>query len=329
MDGIASAGINLPPMVDAPFLPSEEGRLDERPGLGYLMVATAATLFAVNGTVSKVVLGSGLSSLELTQIRSTGAAAGFLLLLLLFSRKRLCVDRRELAFLVLFGVTGVAFVQWLYFAALEHLPVGIALLIQFTAPLFVALFARFVYREHIGRRIWVALLLCTTGLSVVVELWSGVAFSTIGITAAFGAAFALAAYMLMAERERRQRDPASLSFYGFLFAAIFWAIVQPLWRFPWDVLDNRVSLQGNLSDRTAPVWALVTFVVIVGTMITFSLLTGALRHIPATPASIVATLEPVLATVVAWLWLGESFGATQLVGGGIVLAGIVLAQTVR
>ena len=126
MDGIASAGINLPPTVDAPFLPSEEGRLDERPGLGYLMVATAATLFAVNGTVSKVVLGSGLSSLELTQIRSTGAAAGFLLLLLLFSRKRLRVDRRELAFLVLFGVTGVAFVQWLYFAALEHLPVGIS-----------------------------------------------------------------------------------------------------------------------------------------------------------------------------------------------------------
>src|SRR5438034_270094 len=292
------------------------------------MVATAATLFAVNGTVSKVVLGSGLSSLELTRIRSTGAAAGFLLLLLLFSRKRLCVDRRELAFLVLFGVTGVAFVQWLHFAALEHLPVGIALLIQFTAPLFVALFARFIYREHIGRRIWVALLLCTTGLFVV-ELWSGVAFSTIGITAAFGAAFALAAYMLMAERERRQRDPASLSFYGFLFAAIFWAIVQPLWRFPWVVRDNRVSLQANLSDRPAPVWALVTFVVIVGTMITFSLLTGALRHIPATRASIVATLEPVLATVVAWLWLGESFGATQLVGGGIVLAGIVLARPAR
>jgi drug/metabolite transporter (DMT)-like permease len=316
-------------MVDAPFLPSEEGRFDERAGLGYLMVAAAATLFAINGSVSKVVLGSGLSSLELTQIRSTGAAAGFLLFLLLFARHRFRVDRRELAFLALFGITGVAFVQWLYFVALVHLPVGIALLIQFTAPLFVALFARFVYREPIRRRIWASLALCTTGLSIVVEVWTGSTFSTVGITAAFGAAFALAAYMLMAERERRHRDPASLSFYGFLFAAIFWAVVQPLWRFPWDVLDNTVSLQGNLSDHTAPVWVLVGFIVVVGTMITFSLLTGALRHIPATRASIVATLEPVLATVVAWLWLGESFGAAQLVGGGIVLAGIVLAQTAR
>jgi drug/metabolite transporter (DMT)-like permease len=316
-------------MVDAPFLPSEEGRLDDRRGLGYLMVASAATLFAVNGTVSKVVLGSGLSSLELAQIRSTGAAAGLLLFLLVFARGRLRVDRRELVFLAVFGVAGVAFVQWLYFVALEHLPVGIALLIQFTAPLFVALFARFVYHEHIRRRIWVALALCTAGLSVVVELWSGVAFSTVGITAAFAAAFALVTYMLMAERERRHRDPASLSFYGFLFAALFWALIQPLWRFPWDVLDNQVSLQGNLSRHSAPVWVLVTFIVVVGTMITFSLLTGALRHIPATRATIVATLEPVVATVVAWLWLGESFGAEQLVGGGIVLAGILLAQTAR
>jgi drug/metabolite transporter (DMT)-like permease len=316
-------------VVEAPFVPAEAARHDERPLLGYTMVAIAATIFAVNGSVSKVVLGSGLSSLELAQIRSTGAALGFLLFLVLFARNRFRVDRRELAFLVAFGIAGLAFVQWLYFAALEHLPVGIALLIQFTAPLFVALFARYVYRERIRRRIWVALALCTTGLAVVVEIWSGVRFSAIGMSAAFTAAFALTAYMLMAERERRHRDPASLSFYGFLFAALFWMIVKPLWQFPWDVFDNRVSLQGRLAEHSAPMWALVAFVIVVGTMVTFSLLTGALRHIPATRASIVATLEPVVATVVAWVWLGESFGAAQLVGGGIVLGGIFLAQTAR
>ncbi len=316
-------------MVDAPFVPAEEGLLDERPGLGYLMVATAATLFALNGSVSKVVLGSGLSSLQLAQIRATGAALGLLLFLLLFARASLRVDRRELAFLALFGVVGVASVQWLYFVAIDHLPIGVALLIEFTAPLFVALFVRFVYRERIRSRIWAALTLCIVGLSIVVELWSGVGFDTIGMAAAFCGALALTAYMLMAERERRHRDPVSLSFYGFGFAALFWALVQPVWQFPWKVLGDRVSLQGNLSDYTAPVWLLVAFVVVVGTMITFSLLTGALRHIPATRASIVATLEPVVATVVAWLWLGESFGAAQLVGGAIVLSGIILAQTSR
>ena len=102
-----------------------------------------------------------------------------------------------------------------------------------------------------------------------------------------------------------------------------------LWVYPWDVLDDSVSLQGNLSEHSAPVWALVAFIVVVGTMITFSLLTGALRHIPATRASIVATLEPVIATGVAWVWLGQTFGAAQLVGGAIVLVGIFLAQSAR
>ena len=315
-------------MVDAPTL-LPEGEPDDRTRLGYAMVAIAATLFAVNGSVSKVVLDSGLSSLELAQIRATCAALGLLGFLLVFARPRLRVGRRELLFLAAFGVVGVAMVQWLYFVAIHNLPVGVALLIEFTAPLLVALFARFVYKEQIRRRIWVAVILCIAGLGIVVEVWTGVAFSTVGVTAALGGAFGLAAYLLMAERERRQRDPVSLSFYGFLFAAALWAVVQPIWEFPWSVLGENVSLQGNLEDKTAPVWVLVGFIVVVGTMVTFSLLTGALRHISATRASIVATLEPVLATVVAWRWLGETFGPIQLVGGAVVLAGIFLAQSAR
>jgi drug/metabolite transporter (DMT)-like permease len=171
--------------------------------------------------------------------------------------------------------------------------------------------------------------MCIAGLALVVELWTGVAFSTVGVTAALGGAFALTAYLLMGERERRHRDAASLSFYGFFFAAILWAAINPLWDFPWHVLDDEVSLQGNLSEYSAPVWALVAFIVVIGTMVTFSLLVGALRHLSATKASIVSTLEPVVATVVAWAWLGETFGATQLVGGAVVIAGILVAQSAR
>jgi drug/metabolite transporter (DMT)-like permease len=249
--------------------------------------------------------------------------------LLLFARPKLRVSRRELLFLLAFGVVGIALVQWLYFVAIHNLPVGVALLIEFTAPLFVALFARFVYREVIRRRIWVAVVLCIGGLALVVEIWAGVAFSTVGVTAALAGAFGLTAYMLLAERQRRERDAVSLTFYGFLVATLLWAVVQPLWQFPWHTLDDSVSLQGNLDEYAAPIWVLLGFIVVVGTMITFSLLNGGLRHISATRASIVSTLEPVIATVVAWLWLGETFGAAQLIGGGIVLAGIFVAQTAR
>jgi drug/metabolite transporter (DMT)-like permease len=315
-------------MVDAPTL-LPEGRTDDRTRLGYAMVMTAALLFAVNGSVMKVTLDSGLTSLQLAQIRHTCAALLFFALLVAIAPGRLRVGRRELLFLIVFGLVGIALQQWLYLVALENLPIGVALLIVFTAPVFVALFARYVYREHIRRRVWLALALCTAGLALVVEIQAGVSFSTVGVTAALCCALVLTAYMLMAERERRHRDAASLSFYGFLFAALLWAFLEPLWTFPWSVLDDEVSLQGNLSEHTVPVWALVGFVVVIGTMVTFSLLTGSLRHISATRASIVASLEPVVATVVAWAWLGETFGATQLVGGIVVVAGILVAQSAR
>jgi drug/metabolite transporter (DMT)-like permease len=303
---------------------------DRHPLRGYAMVWTAALLFAVNGTVSKVVLESGITSLELTQVRSTGAFLGLALALALIAPARLRVGIRELGFLVVFGITGLAFVQWFYFLSIHKLPVGIALLIEYVAPLLVALWARYVFHERVRRRIWVALALALVGLSLIVELWSGSsALDGLGVAAALAAALAYAVYILMAERGVRKRDPISLSCYGFGFAALFWLVVQPIWEFPFGRVDDSVSLLGELDSVAAPVWLLLLFVVVVGTMATFALVVSALRHVSATRVGIVAMLEPVAATAVAWIWLGEALGAAQLAGGAIVLAGIVLAQTAR
>jgi drug/metabolite transporter (DMT)-like permease len=133
----------------------------------------------------------------------------------------------------------------------------------------------------------------------------------------------------MAEHAVSWRDPASLSAYGFLFAALFWAAVQPLWRFPTGRLDESVSLLGHLEGYALPVWLLLLYVVVAGTMITFLLVAAALRHISATRVGIIAMLEPVAASVIAFLWLGESFGTAQLIGGSVVLAAILIAQTSR
>ena len=294
------------------------------------MVWTAATLFAANGTVAKVVLASGISSVELTQVRSAGAFVGLALVLVLVRPRSLRLKLRELPFLVLFGVTGVAFVQWLYFVAIHRLPIGIALLIQYVAPLLVALFARLVLKEAVRRRVWVALALALAGLAAVMEVWSEeLSLDGLGLAAAVGGAVAYAAYILLAERGVATRDPVSLTCYGFLFAALFWAAVQPLWRFPSGRVDDRVSLLGNLERFEIPVWLLILFVVVVGTMTTFGLVVAALRHISATRVGIVAMLEPVAATLVAYAWLEEELGTAQLAGGAVVLAGIALAQTAR
>ena len=219
--------------------------------------------------------------------------------------------------------------QWLYFVSIGRLPIGIALLIEYIAPILIALWAWSVFKEPIRRRIWVALVLAVLGLAVVVEVWSGLTLDGLGVTAALSAAVAYAIYVLMAEHAVKWRDPASLTAYGFLFAALFWAAVQPIWRFPTGRLDDSVSLLGHLERFSLPVWLLLLYVVVAGTMITFLLVAAALRHISATRVGIVAMLEPVAASAVAFLWLGESFGAAQLVGGAIVLTAILLAQTSR
>jgi len=315
-------------VADVAYIPGEPGR-DRRPLVGYAMVTSAALLFAVNGTVSKVALSSGIGARDLTQVRATGAFLGFALALTALNRRSLRVRWRELVFLAVFGVAGVAMVQWLYFVSIGRLPIGIALLIEYLAPILIALWAWAVMHERVRRRIWGALVLALVGLSLVVEVWSGISLDGLGIAAALAAAVAYAVYVLMAEHAVRGRDPASLLCYGFGFAALFWALVQPLWRFPANRLDDNVSLLGRLSEWALPVWGLMLFVVVVGTMVTFLLVTAALRHISATRVAIVAMLEPVVAGIVAFAWLGESLGALQLVGGGIVLVGIVLAQTAR
>jgi drug/metabolite transporter (DMT)-like permease len=293
------------------------------------MVAVAAVLFGVNGTIAKIVLSSGISSLRLSQVRSAGALVLLVLVVLLTRPRSLHVSRRELPLLILFGVCGVALVQLFYFLAIRRLPVGIALLIEYLAPLLVALWARFVIHEPVRRRIWVALALALFGLSLVVDVWSGVSLNGTGVGFALLGALSYVVYLLLADRAVAGRDPMSLLAYGFFFASVFWAIVQPWSSFPSEVVRSDVSLLGNLSDVQLPVWSLLLFMIVFGTMIPFALIVGSQRHLSATRVGIIAMLEPVAGALIAYVWLDETLGTVQLAGGLVVLAAIFLAQTAR
>jgi drug/metabolite transporter (DMT)-like permease len=315
--------------VTEPLLPAREPPRDRRPVLGYTMVFAAATLFGFNGAVSKVALASGLSPLRLTEARSAGACVALTAIALARAPSSLRVHARELPRLALFGVVGVAFVQLFYFLAIHRLPVGIALLIQYIGPVLVALWAGTVGHEQVRARIWAALVLSLAGLTLMVRLWNGVTLDGLGVTFALVAAVVFAGYLLLAEREVKSRDAIPLLAWGFFFATVFWTVVQPWWSFPGSTVAETVSLQGRLGSAHLPVWALVLWVIVLGSAVPFSLIVGALRHISATRVGISAMLEPVVATVAAWIWLRESLSAAQLAGAAVVLSGIVLAQTAR
>jgi drug/metabolite transporter (DMT)-like permease len=304
---------------------------EARPFLGYVLIWSAVALWSVNATVAKVVLESAdLSALRLSQVRATGAALVLFGAVALFRPQALRASRRELAFLAAFGIAGLAFVQLFYFLAIERLEIGIALVVQYVAPVLVALWARFVVRETVRRRLWIGIALSLAGLSLVVDVWRGVTLDGLGVAACLAAALAYAGYVLMAERSlRRGRDAYSLLAWGFVFAALFWAAVQPWWSFPAGIVEGEASLDGRLEGYDAPVALLLAFVVLLGTVVPFVFLITALHHLRPTRAIVLAMLEPVLAAVVAFAWLGEELTAAQIAGAFLVLAGVGLAQTAR
>ena len=298
------------------------------PRLGYTLTIAAAGLFAVNGTVSTLALQAGVPAPWLTALRCGGAAVALLAVLAVVAPARLRVSWREVPFLAAFGAVGIALTQYLYYVAIGRLPVGIALVFEMTAPVFIALWVWLVRGERVRRRLWAALGLSLSGLVLVAEVWQGGgSLDAGGVAAALGAALCLATYYLMGERGTTTRDPVALTCWSFVAAALFWAVAAPFWPFDAGVLGTSVPV--SLGSLGLPLWVLVGWIVVLGAVLPFWLSLAALRHLPPTTAGLVATVEPVLAAGVAWLWVEQVLSAWQVLGGVVVLTGIGLAQTAR
>jgi len=299
-----------------------------RPAVGYALTLLAAGFFAVNGTVSTLALQAGIPPTRLTALRCTGAAVVLLVVLALVAPQRLRITWREVPFLAAFGVVGVALTQYLYYVAIGRMPVGIALVFEMTAPVFIALYVWLVRHEKVRGRLWVALLLSLSGLVLVAEVWQGGgSLDPIGVGAALLAAICLATYYLMGERGTVTRDPVTLTCWSFVAAALFWAAAAPWWQFDAGVLAEPVPI--SLGSAELPLWLLVVWIVVMGAAVPFWLSIAALRHLAPTAAGLVATVEPVFASIVAWVWLEQVLTGWQVTGGVVVLTGIVLAQTAR
>ncbi|HST96572.1 MAG TPA: EamA family transporter [Geodermatophilus sp.] len=299
-----------------------------RPPLGSALTVGAAGLFAVNGTVSTLALQAGVPAPWLTALRCGGAAVVLLAVLAVVAPARLRVSWREVPFLAAFGVVGIASTQYLYYVAIGRLPVGIALVFEMTAPVFIALWVWLVRGERVRRRLWAALGLSLSGLVLVAEVWQGGGSLDVGgVAAALAAALCLAGYYLMGERGTTTRDPVALTCWSFVAAALFWAVAAPFWPFDPGVLGSSVPV--SVGSLELPLWVLVGWIVVLGAVLPFWLSLAALRHLPPTTAGLIATVEPVLASLVAWVWVEQVLSGWQVLGGLVVLVGIGLAQTAR
>lgn len=300
------------------------------PALGLALVVLGAVLFVQNAGVSRVALRAGVDPTSLTTMRVTGTVLVLLVVAALFRRDALRPPRGRLAALIVaHGIFGVAALQWTYFVAIDRLPIGMALLLEYQAPLLVALWARFVQREPVRQRIWLGLALAWGGLAAATGIWRGLRVDTVGIVAGLGAALCFAAYFLIGEHGVGRLDPLRVILWSFLCAALALNVVHPVTSLPVGLLDERVALLGRLGGLSAPVWVVLAWIVVVGTVLPFAVELVALRHLRATTVTMVAMLEPIGVSALGWVWFAESLDTVALVGGAAVVAGIVLAQSAR
>lgn len=283
--------------------------------LGYLYVFLAAILFAISGTSAKYLFNDGVTATQLIQMRTTLAFAGLLIWLGLKNPQILKISTKNLFYFIALGVLGIGSAQYFYLLAISKINVAAAILLHYTGPVFVALYVVLVQRQKLSLNSGLAIFGTLAGCFLVVGAYNLQLFAMnrVGIIAGILAAGSFAIYSILSEYGMRIYSPWTVLLYGMLFAALMWNSLHP----PLEAFFHRYSPFQ---------WGLILFIGICGTIFPFGLYFEGVKRIKPTHASITATLEPISAGVIAAVFLGETMGILQIMGGLIVMGSIVILQ---
>ena len=287
------------------------------PARGYLLVAVGAAMFAMGGNLARYLLDDGVNALRLSQLRSAGSVVLLGVFLALWRPGLLRIRRADVGPMAFLGVFGLALVHATYYEAIDRLAIGVALVIQYMAPLLLLAWLRVVHGRRVATSLWGAVALSIAGCFFVVRAYDPGSLDGPGVLAALGAMLTFAVYMVASERAGRHYESVTTVLWAFGFATVFWAVVQPWWAFPFATFGSARNILLGLG------------VVVVGTLLPFICVVAALRHLPAPRVAVAATLEPVLAALFAWWLHDERLAFVQLAGGGLVLAAVLWVQAHR
>ena len=269
----------------------------------------------------------------MVQIRCTGALIIILTYVLLKFPRAIRINRSEVPHLFDFGLFGVAAVQFFYFISIRLLDVSIALLIEFTSPIWIVLWMRFVNKKHISPLMWWGLGIGFGGMILLAQVWKGLTLNGWGVISEVFDAFALASYFLLGEKIGKVKSSEVMMVWGFGITAAIFAIIKPWWSFPYSIFSKKMELAsdgvGPFAGHYSYGWILILWVVIMGTVVPYFCVITGLKGLNASTASVIGMLEPVLAGIFAWICLSEKLSSIQLAGGAVVLVGIYLADKAK
>ena len=278
------------------------------------MVMTAAVLFGLNGSISRLLFDDGITPLTLIEFRMLIGGVCLMLVLVIGQRKGLKVQRRYWGWIVVFGIS-LAFATYTYLLSISRLPIAVALIIIFTAAAWMALWEAIWHKRMPTKHVSVALLLTIGGVILLTGVWRENLnnLDLLGLFFAFLGLIAYIAYLLLGRRIGQYLPSITATGYGALVACLFWFIFQPPWTIP--------------ANTWTPYHLFLIFLVgIFGMAIPFSLILGSLRRIATMRVGIVSMLELPAAGIIAYFWLGQRLDAWQIAGCVSVLVGITILQ---
>jgi drug/metabolite transporter (DMT)-like permease len=286
--------------------------------LGYLYVVLAAVCWASGASASKFLFAGGIDPFQLVQLRITTACAVLFLGMAWRRPGLLRIDCRDLPYFLLLGTLGMAAINIAYLYAISRLNVAAALILEYLAPVLIAGYTVLVRGERLS--VWTGLAVATAlaGCYLVVGAYSLdlLQLNLPGILSGLGAAAAFAWWSVHGEYGMHRYDPWTVLFYALLVASVEWNVLHP-------------PLESFLHPYPAATWGWILFVAVVGAILPFGLYYLGINRIRATRASITSTVEPIVAGILSFVFLGEAMAPLQIAGGALVIGSIILLQLER
>ena len=292
---------------------------------GWSLLIMSSLLFGLNASTTKAMVLAGFSPSFIVPFRSTATAVLALIVVLATSPGSLKIAPRQLLPMAVFGVVGVALMQWSYSNAVSRLPVGISLLIEYTSAIWVPLVNWLIFNRSARRQLWLGVAIAMIGLVLVSSLWNA-NLDGLGLLFAAMTAVFVTVYFLLAERIQATHDLWSTLFYSMSFSAVFWWVVNPPSAGSLPDLNRVFNLGGNLTQTSVTGWVALAWLAVFGSFLPMAFNYLAIRHIDSNSMGLGSISEVVFAFAFGWLWLRESVTGIQLLGSVFVIAGIVVAQ---
>jgi drug/metabolite transporter (DMT)-like permease len=292
-------------------------RLSGQAIFGYLLVMIAAAFWATLGIFYKTLISvHQLSPLAVVFWRALIASIALFLYLGFRQKGELRLMKRDFLFFLAFGMIGVAAFFVVYIHAISYAGIGVAAVLMYTAPVWVTLFSVLFMGESFDGRKGAALFLAVLGSGLVGRFYDleGVRLNLTGILAGIGAGVGYGSYILYSKSAARKKyNPWTTLAYALGIGALFLLPMQ-----------SPAELSRVVASPPILIWLLgIGLLPTLGGGLAFN---TALHNIPASNASIIATLEPVIASILGWAIFAEQFDSYQLIGGGLIILAVVVLQ---